>query len=350
MTSPIRIAIDLMGGDFGLQVSLPATMQSLYQFPDLSVALVGDKSSIKQAIDPSAIEPISDRFTITHAADIVDMSEKPSIALRHKKQSSMRVALDLLHHDEVDAVVSAGNTGALMTIGHHVLKTLPSIERPAICAPLPAIDGNAYLLDLGANVDSSAQQLYQFGAMGAALCTAVDGVRKPTVALLNIGTENIKGNAQVQSAHQYFSEHLQPNALFNYVGFVEGNDLLQSKADVIVCDGFVGNIALKACEGVAGHTAQVIRQSFAVPMKNNRILNGLLGRVAARLVAPTLKRIYSILNHEQYNGAVFLGLQGVVIKSHGRSRSAGFQRAIAAAYLAVKHDMLKAISDVLPFT
>ena len=330
MASRIRIAIDCMGGDFGLRVSIPAAVKSLSQFSDIDLTLVGDRSAIESALAPLE----RDRFTIVDAPDVVLMSDKPSDALRKKPQSSMRVAIDLLHTKQVDALVSAGNTGALMAMGCCVLKTMPGINRPAICSAIPSATGHSYLLDLGANVDSSAEHLYQFAVMGSALACAVDGIEKPRVALLNIGEESIKGNEQVKLADTL----IQANQQLNYIGFIEGDGLFAASADVIVADGFVGNVALKACEGTASYISSIINDSFRA---------GLLSRIAGFFALPVLKRIYQKLDPEQYNGASFLGLQGVVVKSHGGSNVKGFVHAIEQARLEVNSNMLDIINQRL---
>ena len=225
MASRIRIAIDCMGGDFGLRVSIPAAVISLSQFSDIDLTLVGDQSAIESAL-PNAERS---RLTIVHAPDVVEMSDKPSHALRKKSQSSMRLAIDLLQQKQVDAVVSAGNTGALMAMGCYVLKTLPGIDRPAICSAVPSTTGHSYLLDLGANVDSSAQHLHQFAVMGSALACAVDGIERPRVALLNIGEEAIKGNEQVKLADTL----IQANQQLNYIGFIEGDGLFAANIKLL---------------------------------------------------------------------------------------------------------------------
>jgi len=326
----MRIAIDCMGGDFGLRVSIPAAVTSLGQFSDIDLTLVGDRSAIESALAPAMRE----RFTIVDAPDVVSMSDKPSHALRHKTQSSMRVAIDLLHAKQVDALVSAGNTGALMAMGCYVLKTLPGISRPAICSAVPTATGYSYLLDLGANVDSSAEHLHQFALMGSALATALDGIENPRVALLNIGEEAIKGNEQVKLADTL----LQANQQLNYIGFIEADQLFAASADVIVADGFVGNVALKACEGTANYISSIVDGSFRASW---------LSRIAGFFALPILTSIYQKLDPQQYNGASFLGLQGVVVKSHGSSNVKGFVHAIGQARMEVNSNILDIIEQRL---
>lgn len=332
MASRIRIAIDCMGGDQGLGVALPAALKALTEFSDVDLVLVGDKARIDSQFEP--LGALASRVSILHAPDVVSMSDKPSFALRRKPQSSMRLAVDLLQSGEVDAVVSAGNTGALMAMGCYVLKTLPGIDRPAICSALPSALGRSYLLDLGANIECSADNLHQFAIMGAALSASVDAVESPRVALLNIGEEDIKGNEQVQLA----AKLLEADAQLNYIGFIEGDDLFKDVAEVIVCDGFVGNVALKVCEGTADYIADIVQQQFR---------ENILTRLVAKLALPILKRIYQKLDPQQYNGASFLGLQGVVVKSHGNSSADSFLAAIAQARKEVSSNMLATIDQRL---
>ncbi len=331
MASRIRIAVDCMGGDHGLRTSIPAALSALSQFSDLDLTLVGDQQAIAEQLSLADVPAIdSARYRIVHADDVVAMSDKPSFALRKKKTSSMRIAIDLLQVSEVDAVVSAGNTGALMAMGCYVLKMLPGIARPAICSAVPSVNGHSYLLDLGANVDSCADHLHQFAIMGAALSSAVDGIDNPRIGLLNIGEEAMKGNEQVKLAARL----IEGDSHLNYIGSVEGDGLFSGQADVIVCDGFVGNVALKACEGTASYIAGVVQAQFK---------RGWFGRAAALLAMPVLKRIFLQLNPQQYNGASFLGLQGVLVKSHGGSSAEGFCYAIAQARSEVDSNMLAMI-------
>lgn len=318
-----------MGGDFGLRSSLPAAVNSLQRFPALHLVLVGVAAQIREQIGP-----VSSRLTIVDAEQVVEMSDRASTALRHKPRSSMRVACDLLAAGEVEAIVSGGNTGALLAMGLFVLKNLPGIDRPAMCTALPTRTGHCLLLDLGANVDCDALQLYQFALMGAALA-ASDGVENPRVALLNIGVESMKGNEQVKRAHEIFAADTK----LNYCGFVEGNSLFDGLADVVVCDGFAGNIALKTCEGTASLISEKMRAQF---MRN------IFTRAAGAIAKPVLKALYRELDPQQYNGAVLLGVRGVVIKSHGNSSTAGFESAIARAVNAIEKDLPGLIEQRLP--
>lgn len=324
-----------MGGDHGLRSSLPAAVTSLQQNPHLHVALIGDAEAIRRdlAADAATFAAVAGRCEIVDAAEVVAADERPSSALRHKTRSSMRIAIDLLAAQRVDAVVSAGNTGALMAMGLFALKTLPNIDRPAICAPIPTRKGSALLLDLGANVDCSAEQLRQFAAMGAALAE-MEGVASPRVMLLNIGEEQGKGNEQVKRA----AVLLEADRQLNYRGFVEADKIFDDMADVIVCDGFAGNIALKVCEGTAAFIADKIRGGF---------LRGTLARLRGLVAAPALRALYAELDPQRYNGACLLGLRGVVVKSHGNSTAAGFQRAIQRAATAVEQNLLGAIAQHL---
>lgn len=319
-----------MSGDYGLRASLPAAVASLEKFPDLHLLLVGDVASMQSAIPPI----FAARTQLIAATQVVDMDEKPARALRHKTDSSMRVALDLLASGQADAVVSAGNTGALMAMSVVVLDTLGGIDRPAFCAPVPTRNGHTLLLDLGANVDCSAQQLRQFAWMGSALAQTLDGTEAPRIALLNIGAEAIKGSEQVREAAQL----LAADGRINYVGFVEGGGIFEGAADVVVCDGFVGNVALKVCEGTARLVRNKIRAAFTA---------GVVARLLGALAQPVLRALRSELDPQRYNGAVLLGLQGAVIKSHGNSTESSFERAIAVARQAVRRDLTGSIRRCL---
>ena len=330
MASRTRIAIDCMGGDLGLRTTLPAAARSLHLFPDISLLLIGDEADIRS--QSSHLD--ADRVDVLHAPEVVSMHDKPSTALRKKSQSSMRLAIDALHAGKVDAVVSGGNTGALMAMGCYVLGTLAGIDRPAICSALPTRRGHCHLLDLGANIDSSAENLYQFACMAAALVSAIDNNPNPKVALLNIGEEAGKGNEQVQQA----ANLIAADKALNYVGFIEGDDLFSGVADIVVCDGFVGNVALKVCEGTASHIASVVKAQFG---------RNLLSRIAAWVAMPVLKSVYQILDPQRYNGATFLGLPGVVVKSHGNSSVDSFVQAIAKARSEVQSDVIRLIAQRL---
>lgn len=323
MASRIRIAVDCMGGDLGLRACIPAAVKALSLFTDLDITLVGSEQQISLLLETQDHKSLS----IVDAPDVVTMSDKPTAALKYKKQSSMRMAIDLLQQQQVDAVVSAGNTGALMTMGCMVLKTLPGIIRPAICSALPTTKGHSFLLDLGANVDCSAEHLHQFATMGSVLASAINGEQSPRVALLNIGEESGKGNEQVKLADVLF----RTDRRLNYIGFAEADKLFSGNAEVIVADGFTGNIALKSCEGTASYIGEVIQSGF------NR---SLLSKLAAMAARPVLKTIFQKLDPQQYNGASFLGLNGVVVKAHGNSSAEGFFNAIVQARSEVASDMI----------
>ncbi len=318
-----------MGGDFGLRSSLPAAISCLERFPQLHVFLVGNAELIRAALP----KEIPSRATIVDAEQTVEMHDRPARALRQKTQSSMRIAIDMLAQAEVDAVVSAGNTGALMAMGLLVLKTLPGIERPAICTPVPTQTGSCLLLDLGANTDCSAVQLQQFALLGNALAQC-EGVSSPRVVLLNIGAENGKGNEQVKRA----AELLVHDTRLNYCGFVEGDSLFHGHADVVVCDGFTGNIALKVSEGTAQLIAIKMRRQFS---------RNAWTKLSGWLAQPVLNALYRELDPQQYNGAGLLGLRGLVFKSHGSSSIAGFENAIARAVNAVEKNLIELISQQL---
>lgn len=324
-----RIAIDAMGGDHGPAVTVAAALAALGRHPALQLVLVGDTARIESEI-AGADSSLKQRIAIVHAEQVVEMHDKPSVALRNKRESSMRKAIDLVKAGEVRACVSAGNTGALMAIARYVLKTLPGIDRPAICATMPGITRPTHVLDLGANVDSSSAELFRFAVMGAVLSEAVDNRERPTVALLNIGEEEIKGNDCVKQ-----TAALLEQSSLNYVGFVEGNDIFLGKVDVIVCDGFVGNVALKASEGVARMLSDIAREEF----KRN-----LFTRLGALFAMPALHALRRRADPRHYNGASLLGLRGIVIKSHGSADALSFAHAIDVAVLEVEKDVPERIS------
>jgi glycerol-3-phosphate acyltransferase PlsX len=316
-----KIALDAMGGDFGPEVVIPAAAHVVKKFNDIHIILVGDEKRLRHCAKQHSID-LDKNFEIHHASQVVEMDEDPRLALRKKKDSSMRVAINLVHEGKAQAVVSAGNTGALMATAKFVLKTLPGIDRPAICTTIPSFGGHTHMLDLGANVDSSAEQLFQFAAMGSVLAEAIDTTFQPKIGLLNIGSESGKGNTQVKQANA-----LLQNGAFNYIGYVEGDDIYSDKVDVVVCDGFVGNISLKTMEGVAKMIATMMREEF-----NSSILSRLAGLVAW----PVLRRFKKRVDPRRYNGASMLGLTGIVIKSHGGTDVTGYANAIEIALLEVE--------------
>jgi len=316
MTRPLTLSLDAMGGDHGLKVVVPAALDILNRHPKLHLVLVGDEHDIQRQLEKN--DYISDsRLTIQHASQVVEMDESPSKALRKKRDSSMRVAINLVKSGEADACVSAGNTGALMATARYVLKTLPGIDRPAIISSLPSVGGHTHMLDLGANIDSSAEHLYQFAVMGSVLSQSLDQIKHPKVGLLNIGEEEMKGNEQVKQAAK-----LLANSDLNYIGFVEGNDIFNGRVDVVVCDGFVGNVSLKTCEGVAKMIANAMKEEF-----NHSWFTKILGLFAL----PVLKALKRRIDPRRYNGASLLGLQGIVIKSHGGADALAFANAVEIA-------------------
>ena len=332
MSEPITIALDAMGGDIGPSVVVPAAIKMLRANAAMSIILVGDETTV-QAQFRDVPADTRNRLSIRHTTEQVDMDELPSHALRNKKDSSMRVAINLVKEGVADACVSAGNTGALMAIARFVLKTLPGIDRPAIITALPSLEGHTHVLDLGANVDLDAEHLVQLAIMGSVLSTAVDKTERPRVGLLNIGQEEIKGNEVVKEAAQLLS-----NTPLNYIGFVEGDDIFKGGADVVVCDGFVGNVMLKSAEGVANMIAQFLKEGFT---------SGIYGRIAGALALPVLRRIGGRIDPRRYNGASLLGLQGMVIKSHGAADVVAFANAIRIAQLEVHHAVPQTISRKL---
>lgn len=311
-----RIALDAMGGDHGLTVVIPAAKKALENHLDIALILVGDEQQIRAALDSQQMTE-SERLQVKHASQLVTMEDSPALALKNKKDSSMRVAINLVKDNQADAVVSAGNTGALMATARFVLKMLPGIDRPAICTVLPSLQGHTHVLDLGANVDSSAEHLYQFALMGSELSKAIDELTSPRVGLLNIGQEAIKGNEQVKAANA-----LLENSPLNYIGYVEGDDIYLGEVDVIVCDGFVGNIALKTSEGLAKMISLKLKGSFT---------RNFLSKMAGFISLPVLNNFRQEIDPRRYNGASLLGLQGIAVKSHGGADSLAFANAISIA-------------------
>ncbi|MCP4862706.1 MAG: phosphate acyltransferase PlsX [Pseudomonadota bacterium] len=316
--SKLTIALDIMGGDHGPPVILSAVQKAIQSITDAQFILCGDENVILPALE-SLTEQQRQRAIVHHCEQIVEMGEPPTSALRNKKQSSMWKALQLVESGEADACVSAGNTGALLTMAFYLLKTLPGIDRPALVSDMPtASHHRVFLLDLGANVNCTSEILFQYGVMASVLAEQISGIESPRVALLNVGEEDIKGNAQVKYADQLFK-----NAKgINYIGYVEGDDIFTDYADVVVTDGFTGNIALKSCEGLAKLVInEVKRQSQA----------NFFSRMMARIALPLLKTVYNRVNPDQYNGASLLGLRGIVIKSHGNASAEAFYYAILQA-------------------
>lgn len=332
---PTTIAIDAMGGDHGTKVTVPAALSVLKRREDLKLILVGDDQAIQKELDARHYKK-DDRLLIKPTTETVAMDEEPAKALRFKKDSSMRVGINLVKENIAGACVSAGNTGALMATAHYVLKTLPGVDRPAIMSYLPTLksDKKVCFLDLGANSDSSAEHLYQFAVMGAVLTSAHSSINKPKVGLLNIGSEQIKGNELVKSAARLFAQ----STLFDYVGYVEGDYIFSGLVDVVVCDGFVGNVALKAMEGMAKLIIHYAKLSF----KRN-----LYSKISAIIARPALKHLIKQIDPGRYNGASLAGLKGIVIKSHGGANEAAFANAILEAVLEVDKDIPQKIGEIV---
>jgi phosphate acyltransferase len=328
----VTIALDAMGGDHGPTVTVPAALAALRHHDNLNLILVGQREVLAQALARHGGAE-SDRLAIQHASEIVGMDEPPAQALRGKKDSSMRVAINLVKQGAAQAIVSSGNTGALMATARFVLKTLPGIDRPAIITAFPTIHGHVHMLDLGANVDSEPEQLLQFGIMGALLVGAVENKERPVVALLNVGTEDIKGNEVVKKADELFRA-----SGLNYRGYVEGDEIYLGKVDVIVCDGFVGNVALKTSEGLARMISQFLKEEFR---------RGPFAMFAALIAMPVLKALRRRLDPRQYNGASLVGLNGIVIKSHGGTDIVGFENAIHVAVGEVRNQVPQLIGQRL---
>jgi len=308
-----------MGGDHGPHVTVPAALAFQARTSDVELVLVGNRDAIARELAGKAVR-------VQHASEVVAMDEPPAQALRYKKDSSMRAAVDLVKSGGAHACVSAGNTGALMAISRFVLKTLPGIDRPAIATVLPNMRRtNTYVLDLGANVDCTAEHLLQFGIMGAMLVAAVEHKERPSVGLLNIGVEDIKGNEAVKQAAVLLRE-----SGLNFAGNVEGNDIYKGTVDVVVCDGFVGNVALKSSEGVAQMMATTMREEFS---------RNVLTRIAGLVAMPVLRAFRDRLDHRRYNGASLLGLRGIVIKSHGSADVFAFGQALGRAVEEVRNDV-----------
>ena len=319
----ITLAVDCMGGDAGIRVTLPACKKFLDSHPDAHLLMVGQAEALQSFQH--------ERATIVPASEVVTMDDPVEVALRKKKDSSMRVAISQVKTGAALAAVSAGNTGALMAIARYVLKTLEGIDRPAIATQLPHAKGGATtVLDLGANVDCSAEHLLQFAVMGSALVSALENKENPTVGLLNIGEEAIKGSEVIKRAGELLRTAGQSGYL-NFYGNVEGNDIFKGTVDIVTCDGFVGNVALKASEGVASMISNGLKQEF----KRN-----LLTKIAAVIAYPVLARLMKRVDHRRYNGAALLGLRGLVFKSHGSADAVAYEHALRRAYDAARNDLL----------
>ena len=332
MGSLLTVSLDAMGGDHGLSVTVPAAIEALAEFPELALILVGDQDKVREELAKHKY-PDASRIQVQHASQVVESDDKPAQAMRFKKDSSMRVAINLVKEGRAGACVSAGNTGALMATARFVLKMLPGIDRPAICGLLPTIPSFCHMLDMGANVDSSAENLLEFAVMGSVLASAVNKIDNPSVALLNIGEEEIKGNEIIKEASRLLSE-----SKLNYVGYIEGDGVYEGKANVVVCDGFNGNIALKASEGVAKMISFKIKQAFT---------RNVFTKMVAMIAMPVLNSFKKSIDPRRYNGASLLGLQGIAIKSHGGADVLAFKTAIKQALIEIENRVPERISEQL---
>lgn len=324
----VTLAVDVMGGDHGIDITVPACIKFLQANDNIALILVGDKQNITNKFGKD-LDAFTNRVDIIHTSQVVEMDEAPQSAMRNKKDSSMRVAINQIKDNKAQAIVSAGNTGALMATARYVLRTLEGIDRPAIAKLLPTIAGDVCVLDLGANVECSPENLFQFGVMGAQLMRGVTGKENPSIGLLNIGSEEIKGHENIKKAAELFKK-----SSLNFYGNVEGNDINKGTVDIVVCDGFTGNVALKTIEGVAKMVGFFLKEAF-----NRNILTKLLGLVSY----PVLRLVKTRLDPRKYNGAIMLGLNGVVIKSHGGADMLGFYYALEQAY----HEVHSGVQSLL---
>ena len=323
-----------MSGDLGAEVVVRAAAATLRKYQHVELILVGDQGELDDLVG-RIVSDHSDagRIRIVHASEIVEMSEAPADALRKKKDSSMRVAINQVKDGNADACVSSGNTGALMATARFVLKMLPGIDRPAIIGELPAKGGTIHMLDLGANTEASAEQLFQYAMMGSIVTSDIAGIGSPRIALLNIGAEDIKGHNTVRDAAALLSE-----STLNYVGFIEGNDLFSGMADVVVTDGFTGNVALKTIEGAVGLVTHFLKRAFT---------RNWFSKLQAMLARPVLRGLAAEMDARAYNGATLVGLNGIVVKSHGSADSIAFQHAIDNAIVEVRNQLPQQIGNLL---
>ena len=326
----VTVAIDCMGGDHGAHVTVPAALTILNEDPDVEFLLVGRQDTIERELRRTG-RAAGLRLKVVHASEVVEMNEAVAAAMRGKKDSSMRIAINLVEEGAAAACVSAGNTGALMAISRFVLKTLTGIDRPAIATQLPTLTGHTYVLDLGANVNCEPEHLLQFGIMCSELVSSVEGKPRPTVGLLNIGAEDSKGNEQVKQAAE-----LMRGSGLNFHGYVEGDDIYKGTTDIVVCDGFVGNVALKTSEGLAQMLATYLREEFG-----RSVFTRLAGLVALPVIGAFKRRV----DHRRYNGASLLGLRGIVVKSHGSADEFAFAFAIRRAVQEVRSGVLARITE-----
>ncbi|HQR48085.1 MAG TPA: phosphate acyltransferase PlsX [Steroidobacteraceae bacterium] len=329
MTAGLVIAVDAMSGDHGAEVTVPAALDVLTAIPDLRIALVGRGDVVR----PLCGTFVPERCSIVEASEVVGMDERPQDALRRKKDSSMRVAINLVEKGEATACVSAGNTGALLATARFVLGMIPGIDRPAIVSAVPAAHGHTVMLDLGANPDCSADHLVQFAVMGSVIAADLHGTERPRVGLLNIGEEDIKGTDAIRDAHKRLAA-----APINYVGFVEGTDIFSGDVDVVVTDGFTGNVALKSMEGLARFISGVMREEFTrTPVR----------KMSALAATPVLNALKVRLDPGAHNGASMVGLSGVVIKSHGGANRAAFANAVRVAIAEARRGVPAQIGELM---
>jgi glycerol-3-phosphate acyltransferase PlsX len=335
------IALDVMSGDLGAQERVPAALLALSGDAELQLQLVGDAALIERTLAAAGCTPkLRDRLQIVPASEVILMTDAPREAIRRKKNSSMRIAVDLVQEGRAAAAVSAGNTGALTAIAHFVLKCLPDVERAPIMSAVPNAQGHTHLLDLGANVRATPLQLEQFAVMGAIVARDVHDIPRPRVGLLNIGSEESKGHDLVQDAHARLRARAASGTgnIFEYRGFVEGQDIFGGEVDVVVTDGFTGNVALKTMEGVAGLISGRLRREFTASAG---------AKLAGLIARPVLRRVSSSLDPRQYNGAVMVGLRRIVVKSHGSADRVALARAIAIAAIAVRRQLVEHVTLAL---
>ena len=334
MANSLRIAVDAMGGDSGPRVTVSALLESLSQHSNVNALLFGDRDELTTQLKNCVDSKILSRIEIRHADCDVSDTDKPSLVIRSKRDSSMGLALQALANNEADAFVSAGNTGAIMALGLYYVKSLPGISRPAICTTIPTQTGRSYVLDLGANLDCSAKQLYQFALLGSLMAQELDDIPSPVVRLLNVGEEDNKGHAYIQDA----ATLLDAEPLINYAGYIEGNGIFKGGTDVVVCDGFSGNVALKTSEGLV---------QMVTSMSRAAVGNNWLAKLALLLLKTPLQKLKAQLDPAIYNGAYFLGLNAVVVKSHGGASRKAFAHALDVAIEAAEHNLPQVLSPIL---
>ena len=325
------LSLDAMSGDLGAEVVVRAAAATLEKYADIELLLVGDESELQDLV--TRIVGDSRRLHIEHASEVVAMSEAPADALRKKKDSSMRVAINLVKEGRADACVSSGNTGALMATAKFVLKMLPGIDRPAIIVEIPSIGGSLHMLDVGANTQATTEHLFQYAMMGSIVSSDILNIENPRVALLNIGVEDIKGHDNIKDAASLLTK-----SALNYVGFIEGTELFSGKADVVVTDGFTGNVALKTMEGTVGFAKHNLIGAFS---------RNWLAKLQALIARSVLRNLAVETDSRKYNGATLVGLNGIVIKSHGSADSFAFQHAIDTAIVEVRNQLPQQIRKML---